>query len=338
LATLGSLYRHRSNYMGVWSAFRRTDLEQFTDNHARLYAAAEQTGDYTEVTATYYAVMSDLIDRSFGPNWHFFPPQHQGQSMRRAIASGHKQLAERLPLAPGQRGIDIGSGVGGWMRHIAKQTGANFVGASIGKEEVAAANRRHREAGLETQCETVCCDARNMPFESSSFDGGSAIYSLKYFADLKSIFREIARVLKPGALFLSYNIVRTTNVGAENATERDPVRRFEYATGMPKLPTPDELIAAAAASGMSCVENTEMLGAAPWYHYFEAEPLLPLLVGSRTTKSVLRGLEGTRVLPRGCARFQETFFDGTVLGLLHGGRHGVLSGSNILVFRKDGDH
>jgi acetylornithine/succinyldiaminopimelate/putrescine aminotransferase/cyclopropane fatty-acyl-phospholipid synthase-like methyltransferase len=335
--SLGSLYKHRSKYLSVWSAFRRTDLVEFADEHARLYAEAERTGDYTAVTAAYYAVMSDLIDRSFGPNWHFCPPQHKGQGMGGAIAAGHDQLAARLGLKAGERGIDVGSGVGGWMRYAAKRTGADFIGVSIGREEVDAANRRHLRAGLQERCKTVCGDARDMSFDSNSFDGGSAIYALKYFAELKSVFHEIERVLKPGSLFVTYNIVRTANLDSHDPSGAKAVQRFEYATGMPKLPTADEMIGAAEACGMSCVENTELVGTGPWYHYFEANPLLPILIGSRTTKSALRVLENARVLPRGCARFQEIFFDGTVLGLLHGGRGGLISGSNILVFRKGGE-
>jgi ubiquinone/menaquinone biosynthesis C-methylase UbiE len=330
---LRAAFEHRSNYLSVWSTFRRTDLDHFADEHARLYAAAEASGDFGSVNAAYYAVMSDLIERSFGPNWHFFPPQHKGQSMGGAITAGHEQLVARLPLLVGQRGIDLGSGVGGWMRYAAKKTGADFVGVSIGKTEVTAANRRHRVAGLDKQCTTVCADAQQIPFDADTFHGGSAIYSLKYFSDLKPLLREVERVLKPGALFVTYNIVRSPAVDQQEDVDMEAVRRFEYSTGMPKLRTAAEMIAAADACGMRCVENSEIIGTAPWYHYLE-NPLLPVLVGSKAIKGAMRVLERMRVLPHGCARFQETFFDGTVLGLLHAGRRGVLVGSNVLVFRK----
>lgn len=54
-----------------------------------------------------------------------------------------------------------------------------------------------------------------MPFEDGSFDCGYAIYSLKYFSDLEPIFKEIARVLKPGGRFVVYDLVKTSDFDEE---------------------------------------------------------------------------------------------------------------------------
>ena len=321
-------------YVGLWSTFRRTELDRFVDEHARLYADAERTGDHGAVTAAYYAVMTELIERSYGPNWHFCPPQHPGQPMAEAISAGHERLSARLPLADGHTLLDVGSGAGGFMRYLAKRKAAEFVGVSIGKEEVVTANRLHAAAGLADRCRTLCADARTLPFADSTFDAASSIYALKYFSDLRPVFREVSRVLKPGALFLSYNIVVSDAIDRHDPRHADPIRLFEYSTGMPRLPTASEMIDAAEQSGMACVESTELTGTAPWYHYFEANPVLPLLLGSKATNTVVRAFETMRVLPKGCARFQETFVDGTVMSLLRAGRSGALNGSNILVFEK----
>ena len=315
-------------------ALADTDFERFVHEHARLSRQAQQSGDYTTLTSAYYAVMGPFMQRAYGPHWHFFPPQHRGQSLGRAIAAGHEQLAQRLPLARGRRCLDVGSGAGGWMRYLAKRTGAHVSGVSLGREEVEIASRLHRQAGLGARCATVCADARRMPFRSDTFDGGTALYALKYFVDLESALGEIARVLKPGARFLSYNIVRTPQYDANSPRDTELVRRLEYSTGMPTLPSAAEMITAAEGSGLVCVENGELSGAAPWYHYFEANRVVPWLVDSRSSRYLVQALETLHALPRGFAHFKHEFVDITIRSLVAAGRHGIITGTNVLVFEK----
>jgi cyclopropane fatty-acyl-phospholipid synthase-like methyltransferase len=322
-----------SKFLDLWSEFRRVDLNEFIDNHDRLYREAMATGDHSTVTAAYYSVMGGLLAKGYGSNWHFCPPQHEGESLGSAIRAGHQQLAARLPLGAGDRAVDVGSGAGGWMRYAAKQTGASWVGVSVGAGEVAEANRLHAKAGLAHQCETVCADARSMPFDDDSFDGASAIYALKYVG-VAPVLQEVARVLKPGARLVSYNIVRTS-APAGSPDDLEPVRRFEYSTGMPQLPTAEEMCAAAEACGLQIVENSELMGVAPWYHGFEKNAhRLASLSGSRSARGAVRAAELVRLLPRGCGRFTDVFIDGTVTSLLEGGKSGMLNGANVLVFQK----
>ena len=44
--------------------------------------------------------------------------------------------------------------------------------------------------------------------------------------------------------------------------------------------------------------------------------------------------QALRILPKGFAAFNRTFLSGTVHKIVQGGRMGILSGSNILVFQK----
>ena len=63
------------------------------------------------------------------------------------------------------------------------------------------------------------------------------IYSLKYFIDLKPVLREINRVLRPGSLFVIYDLIKTNDYDPDNAKHREVVEGLEYACGMPSLHT-----------------------------------------------------------------------------------------------------
>jgi SAM-dependent methyltransferase len=328
-----------SNMLGrylsaVWSV-RRENLGHFRLEHDRLYAEARGKNDHAEVTAWYYSVMEQLIERAYGSSWHFCPPDFPGQSRDDAIHSLHRRMAGMIHLAPGRVALDVGCGVGGAMRDVAAYTGGRVVGISIGPNEVDRNNAISRERGVEHLCNAVCGDAQEMPFEPETFDCGYAIYSLKYFADATRVLRQVHRVLKPGGLFASYNIVRTRAYDPADERQRRPVEFFEYACGMPPLLTEDELVAAGERSGLECVTSMDISReSSRWDHYFLADPLLPTLVRSRAIRRVVAGIEAVGLLPAGFARFNDVFMSGTVESMLEAGRRGALSGSNVTVFRK----
>lgn len=92
------------------------------------------------------------------------------------------------------------------------------------------------EAGLSALCTTVQGDAQYLPFEDAEFDAALAVYALKYFPSLKQVFSEVHRVLKPGASFLIYDIVKTEAYDPSNSEHCEVVEGFEYACGMPVHP------------------------------------------------------------------------------------------------------
>ncbi|MHB2023457.1 MAG: class I SAM-dependent methyltransferase [Mycobacteriales bacterium] len=111
----------------------------------------------------------------------------------------------RFPVRAGQRLLDLGSGNG---RHSyeAFRRGARVVAADHDRDSLAAlaamcrAMRAAGEAAPGASIDTVCADARRLPFADGAFDRIIAAEVLEHVAEDEAAIAELARVLAPGGL------------------------------------------------------------------------------------------------------------------------------------------
>jgi ubiquinone/menaquinone biosynthesis C-methylase UbiE len=247
----------------------------------------------------------------------------------------YDQVADELQLAAGDHALDLGCGVGGMLRYVARRTGASISGITLGENEVKEANRLIGAGGLQEFCQVVQGDCQAMQFEASTFDGIFAVYSLKYYPDLNRVLSEIQRVLKPGGRFVAYCLCKSKIYDEGQPQHLQLLNDFQYSTAMPSLHTVPGMIAAAADNGLTCVGDEDLSqGELNWYSYWVRNPLLPWLVKSRIVYGLARSAEAVRILPRGFARFNDTFLAGTLRHIIRGGQTGVLTGSALLTFEK----
>ena len=108
-------------------------------------------------------------------------------------------LADRLPIAAGQRLLDIGCGVGGPARYLAKRFGCEVDGIDITPAFVDAAIRLTADLGLSDVVRIRHGDGAVLPYADALFDGAIGLHVTMNIADRPGFFREAHRVLKPGA-------------------------------------------------------------------------------------------------------------------------------------------
>jgi sterol 24-C-methyltransferase len=323
-----------TNYFRLWSRIRSTELETFCRDHDRLYRDACRSGDYATVTRAWYGSMAPLISAAYGPSWHFVPPARRGQQREEAQRQLHEHIAAILRLEQGKHALDIGCGVGGAMRNVARRSGANVTGIALGDDEIELNNRISRNEAIEDLCKATRGDALDMPFEDESFDAAYAIYALKYFPEPVAVLAEVARTLRPGGLFASYDLLRSDRFDENDPRHAALVGRFEYATAMPPLATKKRLREQAQRVGLELVSDGRFEGNLPWYQCFVENPLLPWLVRSRAMRRFVHTAEKVRLLPRGFARFEETFISGNVSAIIEAGRSGLLDGASLMLWRR----
>ena len=108
-------------------------------------------------------------------------------------------LADRLPIVAGQRLLDIGCGVGGPARYLAKRFGCEVDGIDITPAFVDAAIRLTADLGLSEVVRIRHGDGADLPYTDALFDGAIGLHVTMNIADRSGFFREAYRVLKPGA-------------------------------------------------------------------------------------------------------------------------------------------
>ena len=111
------------------------------------------------------------------------------------------ELADRLAIRPGQHILDIGCGLGGPARYLAKRFQCRVSGLDITPPFVEAANKLTRLLRMEGQVTFEHGDGQRLPYADASFDGAYTQHVTMNVADRPAFFAEAYRVLKPGAFF-----------------------------------------------------------------------------------------------------------------------------------------
>lgn len=111
------------------------------------------------------------------------------------------ELADQLPVQAGQRVVDIGCGLGGPARYIARRFGCTVSGLDITPSFVEAANRITALLRMEGQVRIELGDGQRLPYADAVFDCGYSQHVTMNVSDRARFFGEAFRVLKPGACF-----------------------------------------------------------------------------------------------------------------------------------------
>lgn len=112
-----------------------------------------------------------------------------------------KELADLLPIAPDQRILDIGCGIGGPARYLAHRFGCTVDGIDITAPFVEAANGLNRLTGLTGRVRIRLGNGAELPYPDQCFDGAYSLHVTMNVPDRAQFFGEAMRVLKPGAFF-----------------------------------------------------------------------------------------------------------------------------------------
>ena len=111
------------------------------------------------------------------------------------------ELADRLPVRHGQHILDIGCGLGGPARYMAKRFQCNVSGLDITQPFVDAANKLTALLRMEQEVRIEHGDGQRLPYPDSHFDGAYTQHVTMNVADRPRFFAEAYRVLKPGGFF-----------------------------------------------------------------------------------------------------------------------------------------
>lgn len=115
---------------------------------------------------------------------------------RRRLAT--EELARMLAPEPGERVLDVGSGLGGPARYLAKVRGCRVTGIDLTADFVAVATEFTRRCGLSDRVDFRQGSALELPFADASFDLAWSQNVAMNIADRARYYAEMYRVLVPG--------------------------------------------------------------------------------------------------------------------------------------------
>jgi ubiquinone/menaquinone biosynthesis C-methylase UbiE len=117
-------------------------------------------------------------------------------------------LAAVMQLRAGMHLLDVGCGIGGPARYFAER-GCQVTGVDLSEEFVRVAEILTRMVKLDHNVKFRQASALELPFASGTFDGAYEIHAGMNIEDKPRVFREVARVLKSGARFAIFDVMRT---------------------------------------------------------------------------------------------------------------------------------
>ena len=161
------------------------------------------------------------------------------------------ELANRLPVQPGDHLLDIGCGPGGPARYFAQRFRCTVSGIDITGPFVDAANKLTALLDMTGQVVVEQGDGERLPYAAGTFDGAYAQHVTMNVADRRRFFGEAWRVLKSGAFF-----ALTEHGLGPAGSPHHPVPWSEDGTGEYLL-TPSESRELLEASGFVDIESED---------------------------------------------------------------------------------
>ena len=139
---------------------------------------------------------------AFGPEDRWLTPEQLGaldQFHTRGLAAT-SELARLAGIAADMSVLDVGSGVGGPARFLAKTYGCRVTGVDLSEAFVDAARYLTERTGLSGKVSFQTASALELPFDDGCFDAVLLLHVAMNISDRARLYREIRRVLKTGEI------------------------------------------------------------------------------------------------------------------------------------------
>ena len=104
--------------------------------------------------------------------------------------------------------LDVGCGLGGASRYVANRYNNHVTGIDLTEEYIETGNALCAWVKLDQHISLHQGSALSMPFQDETFDGAYMMHVGMNIDDKARLFNEIYRVLRPGACFGVYDVMR----------------------------------------------------------------------------------------------------------------------------------
>eukprot|EP01102_Stenamoeba_stenopodia_P002911 TRINITY_DN1282_c0_g1_i1.p1 TRINITY_DN1282_c0_g1~~TRINITY_DN1282_c0_g1_i1.p1 ORF type:complete len:351 (+),score=93.46 TRINITY_DN1282_c0_g1_i1:169-1221(+) len=294
--------------------------------------------DCASMVNQYFDLATDFYLWGWGQSFHF-SVRHKREGFEASIARHEYYLAHKLEIKKGYRVLDVGCGVGGPMRNIARFGECDVTGINNNDYQIKTGTRINQQQGLDKQCRFVKGNFNTLPFEDNTFDAVFEIEATAHAANKRLVYGEIFRVLKPGQYFGSYEWCLTNKYDPNNPKHVESKKGIEEGDGLPGIATTDEVVEALKDVGFEVVEahDRALDCEIPWW-----DPLAPKYtpaniqytpIGRWVGEKALTLAEKLHIMPKGSAGV-STFLNVAATHLVAAGRDGTFTPMFFTLARK----
>ena len=166
-----------------------------------------------------------------------------GMTLEEAQAAKRSHIAAKLRLEPGTSVLDVGCGWGGLGLDLAQRHGAQVTGVTLSGEQLAVAQRRAHQAGLDGQVSFALTDYRDV---EGPYDRIVSVGMFEHVGapNFRAYFEQIGRLMKDDGVALVHTIGRMTPPGVSQSW----IHKYIFPGGY--IPALSEVAAAVEAAGL----------------------------------------------------------------------------------------
>ncbi|CAN1342306.1 SMT1 [Linum perenne] len=314
------------------------------EKYHNLYGGAdeERKSNYTDMVNKYYDLATSFYEFGWGESFHF-AHRFNGESLRESI----KRHEHFLALQLGLKVLDVGCGIGGPLREIARFSLVSVTGLNNNEYQISRGKELNRIAGVDKTCDfekvwllKLQADFMKMPFPDNSYDAVYAIEATCHAPDAYGCYSEIYRVLKPGQCFAAYEWCMTDSYNPENKDHQRIKAEVEIGDGLPDIRSTTQCIEALQKAGFEVIWSNDLAkdSPVPWYlpldkSHFSLSSFRLTAAGRFFTKNLVKALEYVGLAPKGSQRVQD-FLEKAAEGLVDGGKKEIFTPMFFFLARK----
>lgn len=150
---------------------------------------------YDESSEIWLDVWGEHMHHGYYPSPNYNDQQAQIDMIDRSLDFAYGK--DTTPTPPSTM-VDVGCGVGGSSRHIARKYGCTGQGLSLSPYQIQRAKEFTRAQNLTEKLQYSVNDAMNMPFKNGSFELAWSMESGEHMPNKEKFVDELVRVTTPG--------------------------------------------------------------------------------------------------------------------------------------------
>ncbi|KAJ9162024.1 S-adenosyl-L-methionine-dependent methyltransferase [Coniochaeta hoffmannii] len=208
-----------------------------------------------ECLRAYYGVLNHLCALGDVEKMYIPPLMSKKATVLENQLLYERAVAREIRIQKGDKVLDLGCGRGRVAAHMATISGAQVTGINIDPNQIAQAIAFNKDKGLSNRFVVQDFNSLPLPFADQEFDAFYQIQALSLCKDLRALFKEIYRVVRPGARVSLLDWVSLPAYDPNNAEHVALMRRVKPLIGAVGTPTPEILEEALEEAGFVVVKS-----------------------------------------------------------------------------------